>query len=80
MTQESEHNYAEPATDRSRPGWHPPLPERLPEPTVWPLVLAFGATLMAWGVVTSWIISVVGLLLFAAGAGGWISRMRHEQP
>ena len=80
MMQESEQTHAEPATDRSQPGWHPPLPEKLPEPTIWPLVLALGATLLAWGVVTSWIISGVGLLLLAAGTGGWIARMRHEQP
>ncbi len=68
-----------PAADRSQPGWHAPLPERLPEPTAWPLVLALGACLMAWGVVTSWIVSGVGLLLFVAGTGGWVARMRHEQ-
>ena len=79
MVQESGDKQMESATDRSQPGWHPPLPERLPEPTVWPLVLAFGATLMAWGVVTAWIISGVGLLLFAAGTGGWVANMRHEQ-
>jgi hypothetical protein len=66
-------------TNRERFGWHPPLPERLPEPTVWPAVLAFGACLAAWGVVTSWVISVVGLVLFWAGVTGWIARMRHER-
>ena len=61
-----------------RTGWHKPLPEKLPEPTAWPVVLAFGACLMAWGIVTSWIISAVGLIVFAAGVGGWIARMRDE--
>ena len=77
MTQESENKYT--ATDQGQPDWHPPLPEKIPEPTVWPLVQAFGATLIAWGVVTSWIISVVGLLLFVVGTGGWVADMRHDQ-
>ena len=80
MTQESQDKYTIPTTDRSQPGWHLPLPEKIPEPTIWPLVLAFGATLLAWGVVTSWIISVVGLLLFVVGTCGWVSDMRHDQP
>jgi hypothetical protein len=60
-------------------GWHRPLPEALPEPTVWPAVVAFGTCLLAWGVATSWVISGLGLAAFAAGIGGWIARMRHEQ-
>jgi hypothetical protein len=66
-------------TPPDRSGWPAPLPERLPEPTVWPAVLAFGACLAAWGVVTSWVISIVGLVLFSAGIAGWIARMRHER-
>ncbi len=61
-----------------RSGWHEPLPVSLPKPTIWPLVLAFGACLLAWGVLTSWAISLVGLTLFATGLGGWIARMRDE--
>ena len=49
-----------------------------PRPTAWPLVLAFGACLLAWGVVTSWIIFVLGVVLFAAGVAGWIAEMRHD--
>jgi hypothetical protein len=60
--------------------WHVPLPETLPQPTAWPAVLAFGSCLLAWGIVTSWVISLVGLIIFLAGAGGWIARMRDEQP
>jgi hypothetical protein len=85
MTEETERNTGfenrarEGSIPEGEPGWHRPLPEALPEPTVWPAVLAFGTCLLAWGVVTSWIISGLGLIAFAVGAGGWISRMRHEQ-
>jgi hypothetical protein len=56
-----------------------PRPERLPPPTFWPATLALGATLLAFGVVTSWIISVAGFGLFLLGAGGWLEDLRHDQ-
>jgi len=43
----------------------------LPAPTVWPLVTAFGLTLLAAGLVTQPVISVIGLLLALRGAVGW---------
>ena len=59
-------------------GWARPLPETLPQPTAWPAVLAFGACLLAWGAVTSWMIACAGLVLFLLAAGGWMERMRDE--
>ncbi len=59
--------------------WHAPQPERLPKPTAWPFFVAFGSTMLAWGFVTSWVISLVGVVIFAVGIGGWIERMRDEQ-
>lgn len=56
--------------------WGAPLPERLPRPTPWPAVLAFGAAMFAWGAVTSWIVSCVGLGVSALAIGGWIQEMR----
>lgn len=72
-------NKSLPTADQNPPDWHAPLPEKIPEPTVWPLVLALGTTLLAWGVVTAWTLSLVGLLLFAVAAGGWIAELRHDQ-
>jgi hypothetical protein len=43
------------------------------------MVVAFGACLLAWGVVTSWIISGVGLIAFVIGIRGWIVELRDEQ-
>jgi hypothetical protein len=43
----------------------------LPAPTAWPFVTAFGLTLLAAGVVTQAVISVVGLILAVRGAVGW---------
>jgi hypothetical protein len=62
-----------------RDNWSAPRPEILPRPTPWPMVVAFGACLLAWGVVTSWIISGVGLIAFVIGIRGWIVELRDEQ-
>jgi hypothetical protein len=43
----------------------------LPAPTAWPFVTAFGLVLLAAGVVTQAVISVVGLILAVRGAVGW---------
>ncbi|HXJ33596.1 MAG TPA: hypothetical protein VMS22_06090 [Candidatus Eisenbacteria bacterium] len=43
----------------------------VPAPTAWPLVLAFGTTLLFAGLVTNESLSVLGALLMIAGAVGW---------
>jgi hypothetical protein len=43
----------------------------LPAPTAWPFVAAFGITLLCAGLVTHPMLSLVGLVLAAAGAVGW---------
>jgi len=43
----------------------------VPAPTPWPLVTAFGLTLIFAGLVTSLAVSVVGLLVLLRGAVGW---------
>jgi hypothetical protein len=43
----------------------------LPAPTAWPLVLAFGITLLFAGLVTSEAVSVLGAIVSVAGAVGW---------
>ena len=43
----------------------------LPAPTAWPMVLAFGITLVFAGFVTSMAVTVVGVIIFLRGAVGW---------
>ena len=43
----------------------------LPAPTAWPFVTAFGIALLAAGLVTQAVMSVVGLILAVRGAVGW---------
>ncbi len=62
-----------------RPGWNQPLPAKLPEPTAWPCALALAVTLVLWGLVSSLIISAIGLALFVAAIAGWIADIRYER-
>ena len=43
----------------------------LPAPTTWPVVVAFGVTLLFAGLVTSAVVSLLGLLSAAIGIVGW---------
>src|SRR5689334_17378921 len=44
---------------------------QVPAPTPWPMVTAFGLMLLAAGLVTHIVVSVVGLILALRGAIGW---------
>jgi len=52
----------------------------LPAPTVWPMVLGLGITLIAAGLITAATITVLGLLLSVLAAIGWFRNvLPHEQ-
>ena len=55
----------------------------LPEPTAWPIVLAFGCTMAVAGLLTNWGISFLGAVLIVAGCIGWFREVlpheKHEQ-
>ncbi len=50
---------------------HDPNSIELPTPTAWPIVAAFGLSLIFFGMVTNLIITVVGVLVGLMGAIGW---------
>jgi hypothetical protein len=52
----------------------------LPAPTAWPIVLAFGATLLFAGLLTSADLSVVGIILIIVASVGWFRDvLPHER-
>lgn len=55
----------------------------LPAPTFWPIVFAFGVTLIAAGVLTHYVVGIVGVLIAFRGALGWwknvIPHEEHEE-
>lgn len=69
----------EPQAQSPHPGWEPLPQGHLPRPAYFPAGVAMGTTFIFWGIVTSWIIMVIGLGLFAAALAGWITEIRHER-
>lgn len=55
-------------------------PEELPKPTYWPFFLALGIVFMFWGILTSWIVTGIGFILFVVALTGWIIEIYRELP
>lgn len=68
-----------PAPFQLHPGWSIPRPSTLPEPTYTPAVFALGIVFLALGVVTSYYVSAVGLLLFLISLIIWIGELLNER-
>ncbi len=66
----------------SDPHHHNPDSVDLPTPTAWPVITAFGLTLMMAGLVTNFFISAVGFVVGLFGAIGWFTDVfphpKHE--
>ena len=58
--------------------WSKPQGMHIPDPTYIPVVLAVGIVCMLWGIVTTYLITLVGVVLFVVGISGWIGELRHE--
>jgi hypothetical protein len=57
----------------------PPTEEiHLPEPSYLPVVLAFGVTIAIVGVVLTWVMVVIGLIIVAIALFRWIRQTRSE--
>ncbi len=66
-------------TPAASAGWSTPRPEVLPRPTYAPAGLAFGAVFLLWGILTSYIVSIVGLVIFIISLAAWIGEILHER-
>ncbi|MGC2467445.1 MAG: hypothetical protein WA517_19790 [Candidatus Acidiferrum sp.] len=70
------------STKETEQGPGAPIEIEVPASTTWPLVLAFGSTLMFAGLLTSASVSVLGVVLAAAGCVGWFREVfpdEHEE-
>ncbi|MCL4559933.1 MAG: hypothetical protein M1281_04870 [Chloroflexi bacterium] len=65
-------------TSGRKPGWSAPKPEVLPKPTYTPMIMSFGIVFLLWGLISSWILSVVGAVLITIALVGWIGAILHE--
>ena len=55
----------------------------MPAPSFWPMILAFGVTLLLTGIVTNYVVTLVGFILSVRAAVGWwrdvIPHELHEE-
>ncbi len=51
----------------------------MPAPTAWPVIAAFGITLICFGLVTHFAVSIVGFVALMCGAVGWWRDVLPEQ-
>ena len=51
----------------------------LPSPTAWPVVLALGVALLLTGMVTSVVVSILGVLLVSVASVGWFRQVLPEE-
>jgi hypothetical protein len=60
------------------PGWNACAVEPLPAPTPSPVLLAFGLSLFAWGLVSSLVLVFIGGALFFHSLWHWIGEIVHD--
>ena len=60
------------------PGWTTTFPERLPRPTTAPLLFAFGATLIGWGLISSALLDLIGGAVLLYALLHWVGEIRHD--
>jgi hypothetical protein len=51
----------------------------LPAPTAWPIILAFGLTLVFAGMLTSASVSILGAVFAVSGCVGWFREVFHTK-
>jgi hypothetical protein len=51
------------------------LKDELPKPTYWPVIMAISMTTLAWGLISGWMISVVGGLGLLVSIVGWMKEV-----
>ena len=63
--------------DAVPPGWEALPDTPLPHPTYFPAGLAMAVAFLFWGLITTWVVLAVGVVLFIAALAGWITEIRH---
>jgi hypothetical protein len=63
-----------------KPGWSRALPEKIPNPTYWPALFAFGLMFVAWGLISNLFLFGIGVIMAVIAVVGWVYDLRHEYP
>lgn len=57
---------------------HIPEGVHLPPESIWPITLAFGITVSFLGLMTTTLVSFIGLLIMFVAIVSWVQELRHE--
>jgi hypothetical protein len=66
------------AVNHPKANWQKPRDQPIPRPTYAPAVVALAIVCLLWGLVTTFLISLLGAILFFVGLADWIGELRHE--
>ena len=61
-----------------KPGWSRPKPEKIPPPTYWPAVFAFGLMFIMWGLISNIFLFCFGFIVAVIALVYWVLDLRHE--
>lgn len=61
-----------------RDGWSRPGPERIPEPTYWPMIFGLGIAFFMWGIISNLFVLGLGFTLLVIALIGWIADLLTE--
>lgn len=50
----------------------------MPSPSVWPIVSAFGITMISFGILAGWAFGIFGGIVLAIGLWKWAEEMRRD--
>ncbi|MGC4193008.1 MAG: hypothetical protein QM589_17825 [Thermomicrobiales bacterium] len=79
---QSHHAEAAPTTHPAEPGEHGHDEHgggiHMPSPSVWPIVSAFGITMISFGMLTGWAFGVFGGAVLAISLWKWAGEMRRD--
>jgi hypothetical protein len=56
----------------------PADPDKIPGPTFWPVFTAFGVLFIFWGLITSFILFAVGIIVTGISISGWVSDLNNS--
>ncbi|MCB0807127.1 MAG: hypothetical protein KDC05_15120 [Bacteroidales bacterium] len=51
-------------------------PQDIPEPTIWPIGLAFGVLFIFWGFIASAGLTITGVVITGVSLAGWIADLK----
>jgi len=63
---------------RESSDWTEPRSPEVPAATYWPAIAALAVVTSFFGILTSWVISAVGLIIFVIAMNHWIGELNRD--